>query len=135
MSGMPRSTMALAAAACVLATSSCSSVKADGPQTAITYKEHLGATGFAAIYGILHGDLASGCLWITPITPIHGNAASQIHLYGRFKARWQNGRVRLYRDDKFFAKAGDKVAFGGGVSTKGAIAECPARTTRVFAGS
>lgn len=136
MSGIARRTIALASAACVLATASCSSVKADGPQTAITYRDHPGATQTAAIYGILHGDRASGCLWLTPVSPLHGNAATtQIHLYGRYKAKWPRGQVRLYKDDKLLAKAGDKVSFGGGVSSTGAIAGCPAGTREVFAGS
>ena len=114
---------------------SCSSVRPEGPQNAITRTDRTASRG-ALLSGTLHGDKTSGCLWVeSQAGPGDGDGRTQIHLYGDYVAQWPRGVVHLYRAGHLVGKEGDTVSFGGGFgSTRSAVANCPADAAQLFSG-
>jgi hypothetical protein len=105
-----------------LALSACgSSTPKDGSQAAITYKK-LGATEGNLLAGELHGDRASGCLWLQTRGTV---GPQQIHLYGPYSVSWKHG-LKLYSQGRLVARDGEVATFSGGALHDGpAIPGCP----------
>jgi len=94
----------------------------DGPQVAVhrvSASEHAGA----AINGVLHGDVASGCLWLSNSSP-RGVVATQIVLYGHYTLVWHPRLQVLDDHGRAVATEGSEASFGAGGSAP-QITGCP----------
>lgn len=95
-----------------------------GKQTAIRAGNN--ASQSAAISGRIHGDPASGCLWLDLGDGAQQSVVRQILVYGPYTVTWNP--LRLYREGRQVAADGDLVNFAGGLSpgTPG-VTGCPVK--------
>jgi hypothetical protein len=98
-------------AALVLLGSLCASCtdaesRANGPQFAITVSTATDSPG-SSIFGVLHGDFSSGCLWLSP----KNGKPLQIHLVGDYHLEWPGREPQIYEHGRLLASGGDEVSF------------------------